>query len=89
MSGQIMLTGRSKDSIKLLDGENVAPQPIEDALCCSPLFTNVMLVGQDKRTLGALVCLSTEELERRMQVPCFLSAHHWHVVFRAVLTFWQ
>lgn len=68
MSGQIMLTGRSKDTITLLDGENVPPQPIEDALCRSALLEHVMLIGQDKRTLGALVCLSTEELERRMKV---------------------
>lgn len=68
MSGQIVLTGRSKDTITLLDGENVPPQPIEDELCRSPLLDNVMLVGQDRRTLGALVCLRTEELERRMQV---------------------
>ena len=71
MSGQIMLTGRLKDTITLLDGENVHPQPIEDELCRSPLLAHVMLIGQDKRTLGALVCLSTEELERRMNVcPC-------------------
>lgn len=68
MSGQILLTGRSKDTITLLDGENVAPQPIEDALCRSPLLSHIMIIGQDKRTLGALVCLDSEELERRMQV---------------------
>lgn len=30
--------GRAKDTIVLSNGENVEPQPIEDALCASPLI---------------------------------------------------
>lgn len=68
MAGQVVLTGRAKDTIVLSGGENVAPAPIEDALCRSPLLEHAVVVGQDKRTLGVLVCLSEDELRLRMSV---------------------
>jgi long-chain acyl-CoA synthetase len=36
MAGHIVLTGRAKDTIVLLSGKNIEPQPIEDALGRSP-----------------------------------------------------
>eukprot|EP00892_Ulva_mutabilis_P000378 jgi/Ulvmu1/10340/UM061_0023.1 len=66
MSRQIVLTGRAKDTVVLAGGENVAPAPLEDALCRSALLEHAMVVGHDRRTLGALVCLSEAELQRRM-----------------------
>jgi long-subunit acyl-CoA synthetase (AMP-forming) len=39
----------------LSSGKNVEPQPIEDALCSSPLVKHAILLGQDKRELGALL----------------------------------
>lgn len=44
-------------------GENVEPQEIEEAIMQSKLIQNVMLVGQDKRRLGALIVGNKEELE--------------------------
>lgn len=67
MSGQLMLTGRAKDTIVLTGGENVSPQPIEDALCGSPLIKHAMLLGQDKRTLGCLISLDTDAFNAHMQ----------------------
>jgi long-chain acyl-CoA synthetase len=55
MAGHIVLSGRAKDTIVLSSGKNIEPQPIEDAVLRSPYIKHVMLVGQDKRELGALV----------------------------------
>lgn len=53
--GEIQITGRAKDTIVLLGGENIEPQPIELALAQSRYISEVMVVGQDKKTLGALI----------------------------------
>lgn len=63
MCGVVVLTGRAKDTIVLCSGKNVEPQPIEDALCSSPLVKNVVLLGQDKRELGALLFPDHEAIE--------------------------
>jgi long-chain acyl-CoA synthetase len=51
----LVLTGRAKDTIVLTNGENIEPQPIEDACLRSPYIDQIMLVGQDQRSLGALI----------------------------------
>lgn len=51
----LVLTGRAKDIIVLSNGENIEPQPIEDACVRSPYIDQIMLVGQDQRALGALI----------------------------------
>jgi long-chain acyl-CoA synthetase len=53
--GSLVLTGRVKDTIVLSSGENIEPGPLEEALVASDLLEQVMLVGQDRRQLGALV----------------------------------
>ncbi|CAN0310154.1 unnamed protein product, partial [Ectocarpus sp. 8 AP-2014] len=59
ITGDLIVTGRAKDTIVLSNGENVEPQPLEDAIsgACS-LIDQVMLFGQDERFLGAVVCLN-------------------------------
>ncbi len=42
----LVLTGRAKDTIVLTNGENIEPQPIEDACLRSPYIDQIMLVGQ-------------------------------------------
>ncbi|TAD74973.1 MAG: long-chain fatty acid--CoA ligase [Oscillatoriales cyanobacterium] len=51
----ITITGRAKDTIVLTNGENIEPQPIEDACIRSPYISQIVLVGQDQKTLGALI----------------------------------
>ncbi len=51
----LILTGRDKDIIVLSNGENVEPQPLEDACSSSPYINQIILVGQDKNSLGALI----------------------------------
>lgn len=60
----LVLTGRAKDTIVLTNGENIEPQPIEDACLRSPYIDQIMLVGQDKRSLGALIVPNLEALQK-------------------------
>jgi long-chain acyl-CoA synthetase len=59
----LILTGRLKDTIVLTNGENIEPQPIEDACLRSPYIDQIVLVGQDQRMLGALIVPNIEALE--------------------------
>lgn len=51
----LKIVGRCKDTIVLLNGENVEPLPIESKLVHSPLVDHCMIVGQDQKHLGALI----------------------------------
>lgn len=62
--GDLIITGRAKDTIVLTNGENIEPQPIEDACLRSPYVDQIMLVGQDQKVLGALVVPNMEALEQ-------------------------
>lgn len=59
----MILTGRAKDTIVLSSGENIEPSSIEDAVVCSPLVKFCVLLGQDRRSLGALVVPDPEAME--------------------------
>ncbi|MDJ0594143.1 MAG: AMP-binding protein [Pleurocapsa sp. MO_226.B13] len=60
----LVLTGRAKDTIVLTNGENIEPQPIEDACVRSVYIDQIMLVGQDQRSLGALIVPNLETLQQ-------------------------
>ena len=60
----LVLTGREKDTIVLTNGENIEPQAIEDACLRSPYIDQIMLVGQDQRSLGALIVPNLETLQQ-------------------------
>ncbi len=60
---QLVLTGRAKDTIVLTNGENIEPQPIENACLRSPYIDQIMIVGQDQKSLGALIIPNIEALE--------------------------
>lgn len=53
--GEIKITGRAKDTIVLLGGENIEPSVIEAELLGSEFIESVMVTGQDKKYLGALI----------------------------------
>ncbi|MEM7715270.1 MAG: AMP-binding protein, partial [Cyanobacteria bacterium P01_A01_bin.68] len=63
---QIVITGRVKDTIVLTNGENIEPQPIESACLRSDFIDQIMIVGQDKKSLGALIVPNIEALEAWM-----------------------
>jgi len=66
-NGELKFAGRAKDTIVLLGGENVEPQPIEDALSQSDLVLQVVVVGQDKKTLGALIVPNADAVKKALQ----------------------
>lgn len=62
--GDIVLTGRAKDTIVLTNGENIEPQPIEDACLRSTYIDQIMLVGQDQKAIAALIVPNLDALEK-------------------------
>ncbi len=61
--GDLVLTGRAKDTIVLTNGENIEPEPIEGACLRSPYIQQIMLVGQDQKSLGAFIVPNIEALD--------------------------
>ncbi len=59
----IYITGRLKEIIVLANGENVPPSELELAISTDPLFEQVMLVGEGKPFLSALVVLNRHNWE--------------------------
>jgi len=52
---ELRITGRAKDTIVLRGGENVEPVPIECKLRESPYIQQCIIVGQDQKSLAALI----------------------------------
>lgn len=60
--GMIVITDRKKDIIVLASGKNVAPQPIEERLKRSPYIAEVVLVGDRRNGIVAIVVPEFERL---------------------------
>ena len=83
----LIITGRAKDTIVLSNGENVEPQPIEDAVCANSKFVDqVMCVGQDQKALGALVVPNVKALARKGLVDKTLAEKVGDILGGQVLT---
>ncbi len=61
--GFVKITDRKKDLIVTAGGKNVAPQPIENELKRSPLIDNVVLIGDRRPYIIALISPNEEALE--------------------------
>lgn len=61
---EIRIVGRAKDTIVLRGGENIEPEPIEQVLLQLEAIDQVMVVGQDQKSLGALIVPNWETVER-------------------------
>ncbi len=61
----LKIVGRCKETIVLLNGENVEPLPIESKLLESSLIEQCMVVGQDQKQLGVLIVPSLAGLAER------------------------
>ncbi len=61
--GEYKIVGRAKDTIVLLGGENIEPAPIEERLKLSPYISLAVVVGQDKKFLGALILVDPENVK--------------------------
>ena len=62
VDNEIKITGRAKDTIVLLDGENIEPAGIETAICTSPYVENAVVIGQDRKALCALIVPARKEI---------------------------
>ncbi|PKA16372.1 AMP-dependent synthetase/ligase [Leptospira haakeii] len=65
--GELKYAGRAKDTIVLLGGENLEPEPIEFALTQSELILQAMIVGHDQKTLSALLVPDWEVLDKQLR----------------------
>ena len=67
ISGELILTGRSKEIIVLANGENVDPRRLESAISIMPFINDTMLIGQDKKGLGLLIVADFDGLKEFVQ----------------------
>ena len=57
---ELKITGRAKDTIVLLGGENIEPAVIESELCTSEYIESAIVLGQDKKYLASLIVPSKD-----------------------------
>jgi long-chain acyl-CoA synthetase len=62
--GFLVITDRKKDLIITAGGKNIAPQNIENLFKKDPLFEQIVVVGDAKKYLVALINLNIEEAAR-------------------------
>lgn len=60
--GRIRITGRKKELIVTAGGKNVSPEILQDALQTHPLISQVVVVGDGRPHIGALITLDPEML---------------------------
>jgi long-chain acyl-CoA synthetase len=59
-NGRITITGRIKDILVTSTGEKIAPVDLETAILADPLFEQVLVVGEQRPFLTALVVLNAK-----------------------------
>jgi long-chain acyl-CoA synthetase len=64
LDGRVYIRGRIKEIIVTSTGEKVPPADLEQAIASDPLFEQVMVVGEHKPFIGAVVVLQREEWQR-------------------------
>ena len=62
--GRISIAGRLKEIIVLSTGEKVSPEDLETAIAVNPLFEQVMIVGENRPYLAALIVLNRPQWEK-------------------------
>jgi long-chain acyl-CoA synthetase len=68
--GFLTITDRKKDLLITSSGKNVAPQPIENRLRAIPYFENIVVVGDGRSFISALV------VPNRDALAAYARAHH-------------
>jgi long-chain acyl-CoA synthetase len=63
-AGNLKITDRKKDIIVTAGGKNVAPQNLENELKTDPLVSQVMVHGDKRKFLSALVTLNEENARK-------------------------
>ncbi|XP_060084924.1 uncharacterized protein LOC132564269 [Ylistrum balloti] len=65
--GDIKIIGREKNTIVLSNGKNIEPEFVENTVLQSPYIDNVVVLGQDKKFLSALIVPNKEMLQKKAQ----------------------
>ncbi len=73
--GDLLFRGRSKETIVLAGGENVEPSRVEEAILSSSVVEQAVVVGQDRKSLAALVYPRVDEVRRRLGLSEQIPAH--------------
>jgi long-chain acyl-CoA synthetase len=75
--GYLTITDRKKDLLKTAGGKFIAPQPIENKLKMNPFVKNVVVLGDRRKFVSALVVVDLEKLaaHARGQGIAFGSPH--------------
>ena len=60
--GYLEITGRKKEMIVTAGGKNVAPAVLEDPIRANPIISQVLVVGDKRPFIGALITLDEEML---------------------------
>jgi long-chain acyl-CoA synthetase len=60
--GYLTITGRKKEIIVTAGGKNVSPAALEDPIRANPIISQIIVVGEQKPFIGALVTLDPEML---------------------------
>ncbi|MGO0576392.1 AMP-dependent synthetase/ligase [Ornithinimicrobium panacihumi] len=58
--GFLKITGRKKEILVTAGGKNVSPGPLEDLIRANPLISQVMVIGEGRPFVAALVTLDAE-----------------------------
>ena len=67
--GDLCFRGRAKETIVLSGGENVEPSHVESELVVSPLISQAIVVGQDRKTLAALLLPEPDAVAQALGLP--------------------
>jgi long-chain acyl-CoA synthetase len=67
VQGHVTITGRLKDIIVLSTGEKVPPGDMEAAILRDSVFEQVMVIGESRSYLSALVVLSSTNWQKYAQ----------------------
>jgi long-chain acyl-CoA synthetase len=59
----LKITDRKKEIFKTSTGKNIAPQPIEQRFRESPFIDNIMILGEDRKYVAALIVPNFEYLK--------------------------
>ena len=76
-AGYLWITGRKKDLIVTAAGKNIAPVAIESLLADEPLISQVVVVGEGRNFLAALIVPNSETLRAEIidrHIPVFSPA---------------
>ena len=64
-NGYLRITDRKKEIIVMSNGKNVAPQPIESLLKTSSYIEQIVLIGDNRKYISALIVPAFEALKAR------------------------